>query len=385
MPRPVFFRVTGGILNVCVWSIAILIFLAESSRLPALATLILAAILLWPPQPSEWSREVPPALTRGMFSTADSLPLMRHLPWAFSIAVLAHSAWVMGIGDHWLVAVLLAIAGAILYWRGVPWYRHEPELAILRITLAVMLISIGAIQFLARGGSGSSDGKNGSASAEKPADDASRANAVGGDFVGVILIPDAQKVVTLVPPLPALSAEIFKSSEDHPLTIPFFGVYWFYRPPDSRPPPTSITLRGKPEDLRFRSVGRAPLNMEAHQNLGKLFDTSCCSAIQVAIHNAEGRSLPAGVEMVLANSSLHPDMGGVVAESLGVQTVDGSEHQTLNFRIPSKGLRQFDDLTVRILRGQIFMTSDGPRMHSNSSARISVERFILVPQGAPQF
>lgn len=348
-------------MTIAVWFAAILILFAEGSKLAAIAALILATILLWPRPPHSWRS------TRG-------------LPWALAVAVLAHSAWVMAIDDHWLPAATIAIAGAILYWRGVPWYHHEPELTILRTILAVMLILIGAFAYLARGFSGSSGGAGRAASAEKAADDASHGGAVGGDFVGVILIPEAQRTVTLVPPLPAMRAAVFKNPDDPPLTIPFFGVYWFYRPPDSRPPPTSITLHGKPEDLRFRSVGLAPLNMEGHQNLGKLFDTGCCSAIQVAIHNAEGRSLPAGVELVLANSSVHPEPG-VLAESLGVQTVDGSEHQTLNFTMPSKGLQQFDDLTVRILRGPIFMTPSGPRMHSNSSARISIERFILVPRG----
>jgi hypothetical protein len=373
--------VTGGVLNACVWSIAILVFVAERSLLLAVVTLILAAILLWPPKPSDWGRELPPSLAMRMFQTADSIPLMRHLPWALLIATLAHSAWVMVIGQHWLAATLLAVAGAILFWRGVPWFRHEPELTILRFMLAVMVISIFAVQLLVRGGSGSSSGAQNGAAQTAPPGDPQHGDAAGGDFAGIILIPDAEKVVTLVPPLPALRPEIFNKPDDHPLTIPFFGVYWFYRPPDSRPPPTSVTLHGKPEDFRFRSVGLAPLNMEAHQNLGKLFGTGCCSAIQVAIHNLEGRSLPAGVELVLANSSLHPEIGGVVAESLGVQVMDGSEHQMLSFKIPPTGLQQFDDLTVRILRGQIIMTSGGPRMHSNASARISVERFVLVPRG----
>jgi hypothetical protein len=40
----------------------------------------------------------------------------------------------------------------------------------------------------------------------------------------------------------------------------------------------------------------------------------------------------------------------------------------------SSGLRQFDDLTVRIIRGWMLSGSD-------RSARISVERFVLVPRG----
>ena len=73
-------------------------------------------------------------------------------------------------------------------------------------------------------------------------------------------------------------------------------------------------------------------------------------------------------EAVITHDTLHIDVELGIGADLVLVTRPGVEVD-------------IDDLTVRILRGQIFMTSGGPRMHSNASARISVERFILVPRG----
>jgi hypothetical protein len=184
----------------------------------------------------------------------------------------------------------------------------------------------------------------------------------------VILIPEVQKHVTIVPPLPAMSEDVFRKDEK-PLSIPFYGVYWFYRFPATRPPSDAVTMRGTPEDIRFRSHGRTPLNMEAHQNLGRLIDVSCCSRIQIAVHNSEHTPEPNRIQLILADSSGK----GQPAESLGMQPVNGSEDQTLDFPIrPNFQLRSFDEFTLRFFRGWT---------QSQLSARISVERFVLVPRG----
>ncbi len=370
----------GLALNVALWLAAILIFLAQRSNLAAIATLIFAAILLWPPPRPMPGNEISAEFAQGIFTLPNALRLMRQLPWALGVALLAHVSVVMGIADHWFPAVMIASAGAILYWRGLPWVRHESGLAFLRVVFALLLIVIGLAEALARGGSGSTSGASRKTVQNPPPADAAAGTAPGGEFTGVILIPEVQKHVTLVPPLPALPSDVFKKPDDNPLSIPFYGVYWFFRPPDRRPPSNSVTVRGTPEDFRFRSIGRVPLKMEAHQNLGRLFNLSCCSRIQVAIHNAEngpeiGRVELGRVELIVANSSDPLERGGVPPESLGTQPVDGSEHQTLSFAVRSNsGLQQFDELTVRISRGWIFSGND-------RSARISVERFVLVPRG----
>jgi hypothetical protein len=380
-----FFPLIGAFLNVALWLAAILIFLAQGSNLAAIATLVFATILLWPSGRSRAGDEISAEFAQGIFALPNTMRLMRQLPWALGVALLAHSAAVLGIGDHWFPAVTIAIAGAVLYWRGVPWYRHDSGLAFLRIAFAWLLIAVGLFAYLMRGGAGGSQGATGRAAEQNPPPaDPTAGTAPGGEFTGVILIPEVQKHVTLVPPLPELPSDVFKKPDDNPLSIPFYGVYWFFRPPDPRPPLNSVTVRGTPEDFRFRSMGRAPLRMEAHQNLGKLFNLSCCSRIEVAIHNVENtgerRAEPGGrelarVELILANSSDPLERGGVPPESLGMQAVDGSEHQMLSFMVrSSSGLRQFDELTVRIIRGWMLSGSD-------RSARISVERFVLVPRG----
>jgi hypothetical protein len=243
--------------------------------------------------------------------------------------------------------------------------------------VAVMLTVAGLFQFLAFGGGSAATGPGRGGNdphSDPPPSTESDTGAGIGEFTGVILIPDVERHVVLVPPLPLMRSELFRKADDNPLTIPFFGVYWFYRFPASRPPANSITLRGKPEDIRFRSTGYVPLTMEAHQNLGKLIDVSCCSTIQVAIHNLDRVDIsrqasgPNRVQLSLANTTAR----GQAAESLGMDPIDGAEHQVLDFPLrPDLHLRQFDELTVRILRGWTM----------SQSARISVERFVLIPRG----
>jgi hypothetical protein len=373
------FPLIGAFLSVALWLAAILIFLAERSNLAAIATLVFATILLWPSGQPRPGNEISAEFAQGIFTLPNALRLMRQLPWALGVALLAHSAAVLGIGNHWFAAVEIGIAGAVLYWRGLPWVRHESGLAVLRIVSAMLLIAVGLLAYLVRGAGGSKGATGHAAEQNPPPADAAAGTAAGGAFTGVILIPEVQKHVTLVPPLPELPSDVFKKPDDNPLSIPFYGVYWFFRPPDGRPPANSVTVRGTPEDFRFRSIGRAPLKMEAHQNLGKLFNLSCCSRIQVAIHNVENAgensTEPGRVELILADSSDPLERGGVPPESLGMQAVDGSEHQLLSFALRSNsGLQQFDELTVRIFRGRLIAGSD-------RSARISVERFVLVPRG----
>jgi hypothetical protein len=188
-----------------------------------------------------------------------------------------------------------------------------------------------------------------------------------------------QRHVTLVPPLPAMGHDPFRTNRN-PLDIPFYGAYWFFRPPYTRPPPGSVEMRGNPTDLTFRSQSARPMLMEAHQNLGKLIDLNCCARIEVTIVNRDRYSGVVSIELAVANTSLpekpYQSLGAApVTSHAGFAPAAGTTAalELLRFPIPQTPvIRQFDELVVRFQRLAV---------RSHQSANISIDRFVLVPVG----
>jgi branched-subunit amino acid ABC-type transport system permease component len=339
-------RGAPGKFVLAIWLVPAAILFFEHSRLAA-ATLLLIALTLW----------------------------LQHLRWpilsSIALAIVAESAVVLAMDAENLIAIVTAGCAALLLWRQASLLRRAAQTDVLLATLAALLILAGLVRLMevrhfgdnAQANSGDAD------KGAQPAPEAGDGTAIGGDFTGVILIPKPEKTVTLVPPLPAMSSNVFNDSHRDPLTIPFFGVYWFYRFPNPRPPLNSVTLRGTPEEFRFHSTGRVELKMEAQQNLGSMIDMSCCSSIQVAIHNLDLHAQPIQVELILANSR-EP---GSPSHTLGAIPIQTAELQMLTFPMtPGASFRQFDQITVRVHRAWFQHTE---------SARISVQRFVLIPAG----
>ena len=206
------------------------------------------------------------------------------------------------------------------------------------------------------------------------------ASSVGsGQYKGVILWTDAKPATIFVPPRPQEHKPGIAKRQQL-LTIPFDGVYWFFKFPDHRPPKDSYTTLGSPSATSFRSSDWGTLQMEAHQTFITPVDMNCCSRIGVEILNAEHTSETILVELVLTNSSLP----GEPSQSLGRQPVPPnppfgtkssfqSPTEVLNFVLPQDPrIQQFDAATVRFIRnGRLGW----------SSVRIAVQEFTLVPRG----
>lgn len=201
------------------------------------------------------------------------------------------------------------------------------------------------------------------------------AGDVAGSFPGVVLWPEIQPVTRLIAPLPASPGAF--AARSHPYGIPFGGEYWFFRMPFRRPPPRSVLERGTPWKLSFSTTDRWPLNMEAHQKLEKPIDVSCCSRIQLAVSNADRYPHTMSLELILH------DLAGGKSESLGRAPVTSLPDlkadpvspvaETLDFTMPAKPrVRVFNEMTVIYHR-------DSWRAYK--SARVSIERFILIPLG----
>jgi len=191
-----------------------------------------------------------------------------------------------------------------------------------------------------------------------------------GDHTGIILLPEHQEHVTLVPPLPSMPRDLFDAKHQKPLSIPFYGAYWFFKLPDDKPPPNSFVTHGTPASMTFYAPDSRPLIMEAHQNLGKLIDLRCCREIQIEIQNADPYPGTVSMELVLVNTR----SGQQGSVSLGFAPVksDAPTKETLTFPVPAQSpIRQFDELTIRFPRR---------RTRIFRSAKIAIERFVLVPR-----
>ncbi len=188
-------------------------------------------------------------------------------------------------------------------------------------------------------------------------------------FRGVILLPEVQKHVMLVAPLPLLSRNPFREKKTS-LDIPFYGVYWFFRMPNMRPPHDSIEMHGKPSELTFRSHDRRPLQMEAHQSLGSPFNMSCCRGIQLSITNRNRFPGSVAIELILVDTF----ETGKPFQTLGMLPVRSAYgmDEVLEYPIPrSSAIRQFDEFTIRFHR---------PYMHAQESANIAIDGFVLKPR-----
>jgi hypothetical protein len=275
-----------------------------------------------------------------------------------------------------IAGFLLSIGAAMLVWRATavdPRARSQPRRVLILTVLAVALTIFGMLPHQAAlPGAGSA--QKGRGAGDSDAASASNGDGVAADsYRGVILLPEIEHRVTLVAPLPLLNRNPFRENK-HTLDIPFYGVYWFFRMPNVRPPPDSIEMRGKPSDLTFRSHDRRPLTMEAHQSLGTPFQVSCCRSVELGITNRNRFSGTVAIELILVdtfeNAKPFVSLGilpvrSVYAEGRGVPEV-------LDYPIPSSSaIRQFDEFTIRFHR---------PYAHARESANVSIDRFTLKPR-----
>ncbi len=302
---------------------------------------------------------------------------------ALAIATGLQTAVVLRLTDHpWLAIWVAAAAIAVFVWQ----WTHRWSKVLLVIANAIML-SIPARLYFGSPGDGSEGSGYGDtpSQGDHPKSDESKRNsgdrntiAVDNTFPGVILFPEVQKHVTIVPPLPAMRGDLFSPRNPNPLSIPFFGSYWFYKWPQRRLPKDAITERGDPDDKRFRSTDGNALTMEAHQNLGTFIELTCCSAIEIAIRSADRYPGSVSVNLQLVNTLLP----GSPSFSLGTLPVTSFPHwqpgsigktaEILSFPIPvSRPFPRFDEFSVK------FILSYVRRDHS---AAIAIERFTLIPR-----
>jgi hypothetical protein len=284
---------------------------------------------------------------------------------ALGIAASLQVAAVLYLSGLRLLALWVAAVGvSILVWR---WTQRRSK--VFLVILNALLLSLPMPDLY------SSRGASGTNTRSAPKD-------MGGitaddTFPGVILFPEVRQHAILVPPLPAMK-HLFSAKNPNPLSIPFFGSYWVYKWPQRRLPRNAITMHGDPDDKRFQSTDGNPLSMEAHQNLGAFIETSCCSAIEVAIRNGDRYPGSVLVDLLLADSH----MPAKAPVSLGPLPVLSTQPfhpgwrqemvETLSFPLPlTPGIPRFDEFTVKF---------ELSHSRGNHSPGIAIERFVLVPR-----
>ena len=200
---------------------------------------------------------------------------------------------------------------------------------------------------------------------------------VGPVFPGIKLYPEAEPHTRLVAP-PLAGTTGFSAARSDPLSIPFDGVYWFWRGPSDRPPSNSVVMHGSPAARFFRSTDGDGMSMEARQNLGFMVDPKRFGAIELFIENADPFPNTVSILLKIRDTTvpgkplLSLGMEGVSAPTSSIRGGTAAT-QMLRFRIPSAiAIGRFDELTVSYyLKGA----------RSDRSARIAIERFRLVPRG----
>lgn len=200
-------------------------------------------------------------------------------------------------------------------------------------------------------------------------------------YPGMILRPIIEEHSPIVPPVPRRRILEEKSSNwkrDDPISIPFYGAYWYFRASDGTLPPDSIESRGDPATMSFKTTDFTPIAMEARQSFGALIDLSCCRSVELVISNGDRRPATVTVELILTDTRL----SGQPQQSLGVIAVNSSLRwspddnrppvtETLNFRVPPHAaIRSFDEAKIRFQMGS-------PR--ERWSAKIAVLKFRLIP------
>jgi len=296
---------------------------------------------------------------------------------AIQTAVLA------GYCHYQAAAAMLWIVAAIVIFQSVKaaggGVRRRTKRR-MRDALATIILVSGLLRFIIlQLPSGGGDTyrlpppKNAMANANEQ-EDSSTSIDNSGEHTGIILLPEREQHVTLVPPLPSMPRNLFDERHKNPVSIPFYGAYWFFKLPDTKPPPNSFRTHGTPAEMTFFAPDSRPLIMEAHQNLGKLISLSCCREIRIEIRNADRYPGTVSMELVLTREG-HD--GSVSLGSAPVTSAPGDPdspmNETLTFPIPAHtALHEFDELTIRFPRR---------RTRIFRSAKIAIVRFILVPRG----
>ncbi len=193
---------------------------------------------------------------------------------------------------------------------------------------------------------------------------------------GIILQVDTPPQTTRLPaPRRLVIAPLRIVASPQPTAIPFSGLYSIFRASYDEPPEGSPVERGTPLKQGFETTDFTPMRMEAYQNLTHPIDLSCCGAIDMMLSNADRFEGGLEIEPILRDTEHNPPPLSLGRRGLTLAHRPWGDlqpvSQTLRFPVPAGGpLRQFNQIAV------LFHLA---AYRADHSARISIDRFVLVP------
>jgi hypothetical protein len=325
----------------------------------------------------------PETTPREVLTFVETHPPGFKLWFPLNVSICMQAAALSWLAGHRLLASgLHASCSSLLVWR---WsYRsvkgkRSKRFLVFRVALvgAVAILLTSAV--LAPSLSGGYFGARSRAylGMQKPESARRQTAATDTSYRGIILWTMPPKKKTLAPPSPREnSLSIGRIAK--PLIIPFDGVYWYFKKPDTQPHHDAHVVHGDPMRVDIHSTDWHPLIVEAHQRLGTRLPLTCCSDLEVTIKNGDNRPGDIAIGVLLTDSS----SPGRPSEYLGRKVVVSSEagHFSLNrspvsemltFAIPAHAsLREFDEITV------VFLPA---RERSLGGEQIAILCFTLVP------
>jgi hypothetical protein len=379
-----------GTLTVHIW--AVVVWLPLITTLTAERSLWISCIVpwafanaitflnLWSKLPQDDEPVAP--IDRVFLQPPSTPPLWRALlPYCITVVTMQVGLACLVTGHQWS-ATALASAGVMLFLVRHPFVqgmaksrRKFSRFSLLQTAAVFFLISTALTPYLQK-----AYGLRSLASllaVRAPLVRPATKSAIGSHYSGVILTLPAKPHPRIEPPRashePSLSSALSK-----PVIIPFDGVYWYFKQPDTRPAADARIQQGDPIKANVRSTDYHELAMEAHQALLNPISADCCRAMRVDLLNGDDRPGTIRIELRLRDTSNNSGssllLGSIAIPSSQLQHIALNRPpvpESLRFQMPSKahGMR-FDEITVVIKP-----SSD----RALAGSKIAIENFVLVP------
>jgi hypothetical protein len=335
---------------------------------------------LWSNLPQD-DEPVAPA-GRILLQPPSTPPLWRTLlPYCITVGTMQAGVACLGTGHSWSGTALIS-AGLMLFLVRHPFVQGKAKsrrkfsrFSLLQTAAVLFLISTALTPYLQK-----AYGLLSLASRLAVPARVARPNikpAFGSHYSGVILTLPAKPHPRILPPA-ASDYSNFSSALAKPVIVPFDGVYWYFKQPDTRPAADALIQQGDPIKANVRSTDYRKLAMEAHQTLVTPISGDCCHAIRVDLLNGDDRPGPIRIELLLRDTSAKPSssllLGSIAIPSSQLQHIPLNRRavpESLRFPMPAKAHgRRFDEITVVIQP-----SSD----RALGGSKIAIQNFVLVP------
>lgn len=336
---------------------------------------------LWSATPEE--DEPQPPTSAFLFDVPQAPPLWKSLlPYCITIVTAQAGLVFLAAGHSWSAASLFSACLLLFLVRhplanGTARNRRRfSRSTILQTALVFFLITTALTPFLQKA-YGLRFLANLLAAVPASAPHIRPAHIPDSAYPGVVLTLPPQPHPRIEPPSRAEHVN-FSRALAKPVVIPFDGVYWYFKAPDTRPGPDARIQRGDPIKANVRSTDRLALAMEAHQSLAAPISTDCCHALRVDLLNGDDRLGVINIEVTLKDTSLGKHrslfLGSLPVRSSELQHIPLNRppvHESLRFEIPATAHgSRFDEI-------QVVIRPSSERELAGS--KVAIQNFVLVP------